>query len=93
MPIWAICLEVLFWVLFPVVVYLYAKMWLVFNKFNRVYDLTEDAHSFGRIDELRAINLEISRRSKRFFTVLVVYMIVVGAWTYLWVVPHAEGLR
>lgn len=92
MPIWATCLEWLFWLLFPVVAYYFVKMWMVASKFNRVYDLTEDAHSFGRIDELRAINLEMARVSKRFITVVAVYMIVVAAWTYLWVVPHSQGL-
>lgn len=92
MPIWAICLEWLFWLIFPVFLYLYIKMWMAFTKFNRVYDLTEDAHSFGRIDELRAINKEIARAGKRFITVVVIYMLVVGGYTYLWVVPHAKGV-
>lgn len=92
MPIWAMCLEWLFWLIFPVFVYLYVKMWMAFCKFNRVYDLTEDANTFGRVDELRAINREIARAGNRFIRVVAVYMIVIAAWTYLWVVPHSKGL-
>lgn len=92
MPIWATCLEWLFWLLFPVVAYYFIRLWMAFNKFNRVYDLTENAQGFGRVDELRVINLETARIGKRFIAVISVYMIVVAAWTYLWVVPHAKGL-
>lgn len=92
MPIWAVILEVLLWVLFPVCAYWWVRMWLAFSKFNRIYDLTEDAHSFGRIDELRAMNLEIARVCKRFTATVVIYLIVAASFAYLWAIPHAEGL-
>jgi hypothetical protein len=92
MPFWARCLEVLFWLGFPVVLYTYARVWLIFTKFNRVFDLTEDANTFGRVNELREINRETSRRSKQFLAVLFPYFVVIACYTYLWVVPHAKGV-
>lgn len=91
MPFWAGFLEGSLWVLFPLFVYYYVKFCMANGRFNRVFKISENAHTFGRVDELRSINQEIIRTGRRLIQVLVVLMIVIGMFTYLWVVPHSRG--
>lgn len=91
MPIWAMLLEGSLYVLFPVFIYYYTRFMMANGKFNRVFKITEDANSFGRVDELRSINREMARLGKRLVFALVVLMIVIAMFTYLWAVPHARG--
>lgn len=91
MPFWAMLLEGSLYVLVPLFVYYYAKFTMANGKFNRVFKITEDANSFGRVDELRSINREMARLGKRLVAVLVVLMVVIAMFTYLWAVPHARG--
>lgn len=91
MPFWAMLLEGSLYVLFPLFVYYYVKFCMSNGKFNRVYKITEDANTFGRVDELRSINRELARLGNRLIRVIVVLTVVLGMFTYLWVVPHARG--
>jgi len=92
MPIWAMLLEGSLYVLFPAFIYYYALFAIKVGKFNRIFKITEDANSFGRVDELRSLNREMARLGNRLILVLVVLMIVIAAYTYLWAVPHSRGL-
>lgn len=91
MPFWATLLEGSLYVLGPLFVYYYAKFLMANGKFNRVYKITEDANTFGRVDELRAINRELARLGSRLILVIVVLTVALGMFTYLWAVPHARG--
>ena len=91
MPFWAMLLESSFYILFPMVFYYYVRFVLENRRFDRTFSITENASSFGRVDELRSINRELARVGKRFVRVLVVLMIVLALYTYLWVVPHSRG--
>ena len=91
MPFWAMLLEGSLYLLIPIFVYYYVLFCMAHGKFNRVFKITEDANTFGRVDELRSINRELARLGKRLTYVLVVLMIVIAMFTYLWVVPHSRG--
>lgn len=92
MPIWAMLLQGSLYVLAPVFAWYYIRFLLVLRKFNRTYSLTENANSFGRVDELRSINLELALVGKRFIYVLLTLAAALGGFTYLWAIPHSQGL-
>lgn len=91
MPFWAMLLEGSFYILFPMTFYYYVRFVLENRRFDRTFSITENAGSFGRVDELRSINRELARVGKHLGRILVVLMIVLALYTYLWVVPHSRG--
>ena len=92
MPFWASCLEFSFYPLSTIFLYYYVKYVMETSKFKRTEAIEENANSWGRVDELRAINREIGRLGKILIFWLVVLMIVYATFTYFYAVPHSKGL-